>query len=120
MPTREVYALCATDALGISFMLKTDITVNSSCPHCGKEITIVIEDGKVRSKNPQGAVELVTVRGEEGQTSKVSCPYMNFFCSTPCLEGWRAENPGYVEGELYTIEQAVEHGRWIFEDFLAE
>jgi hypothetical protein len=117
---REVYALCATDALGISFMLKEDIKVNSRCPHCAGEITLVIKDGKVRSKNPHGVVELVTGKGEEGQTAKVSCPYMNFFCSRQCLEGWGAGNPGYIEGELYTVEQAVEHGRWIFEDFLAE
>lgn len=116
---REVHALCATDALGISSMLKEDIKVLSLCPHCAKEMTIILKDGAVASKKPDEILEWVSSRGEEGQIASVCCPYMNFFCSPSCLEGWKAANPDFSKGELYTVKEAMEHGRWIFEDFLS-
>lgn len=115
---REVNALCATDALGISFMLKENIKIVSRCPCCDREITVVIKDSKVRSKSPDEIVELVTSKGEEGQTAKVCCPYINFFCGLSCIEGWKSENPEFGNGEIYPLGEALEHGNIIFGDFL--
>ncbi len=49
---RGVYALCATDALGVHFMLGEDITVLSQCPCCGRELKIELRDGKIASCEP--------------------------------------------------------------------
>ena len=49
---RGVYALCATDALGVHFMLGKGITVLSLCPCCGRELKIELRDGKIASCEP--------------------------------------------------------------------
>jgi len=58
----EVYALCATDAIGIHFMLNKDITILSKCPECKKEIQIIVKSGKIDSYVPEGVVEFVSNR----------------------------------------------------------
>ncbi len=115
---REVYALCATDAMGIHFMLHEDIVVRSSCPECENEMEIKLKDGKVVSCVPDGVVEFVSSREQCGCTAKTFCPFMNFFCSEAHLEKWREKNPVYGKGEMYRLHQVLEHGKYIFGDFL--
>ncbi len=114
----EVYALCATDALGIHFMLRKDITVRSRCPECESEMQIEMRDGKIASCVPEGVVEFVSSREQCGCTAKTFCPYMNFFCNEAHLEKWRQKSPAYGKGEMYRLHQVVEHGKNIFGDFL--
>jgi hypothetical protein len=114
----EVYALCATDALGIHFMLGQDITVRSRCPECENEMKIEVKDGKVAACVPDGLVEFVSSREHCGCTAKTFCPFMNFFCSKKHLENWREKNPAYGKGEMYQLHQVLEHGKNIFGDFL--
>ena len=114
----EVYALCATDALGIHFMLGLDITVRSRCPECEKEIKLEVKDGKVASCKPEGVVEFVSSREQCGCTAKTFCPFMNFFCSREQLEKWREKNPASGRGEMYQLHEMLEHGKNIFGDFL--
>ncbi len=114
----EVYALCATDALGIHFMLCKDITIRSRCPECENEIKIEVKDGKVASCVPEGVVEFVSSREQCGCTAKTFCPFMNFFCSREHLEKWREKNPASGKGEMYQLHQVLEHGENIFGGFL--
>jgi hypothetical protein len=114
----EVHALCATDALGIHFMLREDITVRSRCPECENEMKIEVKDGKVASCVPEGVVEFVSSREPCGCTAKTFCPFMNFFCSPEHLEKWRVKNPASGKGEMYQLHQVLEHGENIFGDFL--
>jgi hypothetical protein len=114
----EVYALCATDALGIHFMLGSDIAVRSRCPECENEIKIEVKDGKVASCRPEGVVEFVGSREQCGCTAKTFCPFMNFFCSREHLEKWREKNPASGKGEMYQLHEVLEHGKKIFGDFL--
>ncbi len=114
----EVYALCATDAVGIHFMLHRPITVRSLCPACENEMTIVMKDGRVDSVNPAGIVQFVSSSGECGCTAKTFCPNMNFFCSEKHVAEWRERNPALGNGELYSLQQTLEYGRHIFGSFL--
>ncbi len=114
----EVYALCATDALGIHFMLHEDIAVRSRCPECESEMKIEVKEGKVASSVPENVVEFVSCRELCGCTAKTFCPFMNFFCSQEHLEKWREKNPAYGKGEMYLLHQVLEHGKNIFGDFL--
>lgn len=114
----EVYALCATDALGIHFMLRENISVRSRCPECENEMKIELKDGKVASCVPEGVVEFVSRQEQCGCTAKTFCPFMNFFCSEAHLEKWREKNPTYGKGEVYQLHQVMEHGKNIFGDFL--
>ena len=114
----EVYALCATDAFGIHFMLGEDIDVRSRCPECENEMQIEVKDGKVASCVPKGVVEFVSSGDHCGCTAKTFCPFMNFFCSKDHLEKWREKNPASANGEMYQLQQVLEHGKYIFGDFL--
>lgn len=114
----EVHALCATDALGIHFMLGKDITILSRCPGCEKEIGIVVKDGRIGSCNPEGTIEFVSNRERGGCTAETLCPFINFFCSSKDLEEWRRKNPEFTQGEIYSLEEALEHGKTIFGNFL--
>jgi len=114
----EIYALCATDAVGIHFMLSKDIAVRSRCPECESEIMIEVKGGKVASCDPKGVVEFVSSQEHCGCTAKTFCPFMNFFCSQDHLENWRKKNPASGIGEMYQLHQVLEHGKHIFGDFL--
>jgi hypothetical protein len=114
----EVYSLCATDALGVHFMLHENIAVRSRCPECEGEMRIEMKDGRVASSVPEGIVEFVSNREQCGCTAKTFCPSMNFFCSPEHLEKWREKNPAYGKGEMYLLHQVSEHGKNIFGDFL--
>jgi hypothetical protein len=114
----EIYALCATDALGIHFMLGENIIVHSSCPECEGEMKIEVKDGKIASCIPEGVVEFVSRASDCGCTAKTFCPFMNFFCSHEHLDKWREKNPNSNMGEMYQLQQVLEHGKYIFGDFL--
>jgi len=114
----EVYALCATDALGIHFMLNEDITVLSRCPRCRREMRIVVERGRIVSHLPEGIIEFVSNREGDGCTAETICPFINFFCSREHLEEWREGNPEHENGEIYSLNEALEHGKTIFGGFM--
>ncbi len=115
---REVYALCATDALGIHFMMNEDITVMSRCPRCESQITVVVKSGGIDSYSPEGIIEFVGGSTGCGCAAETVCPFINMFCSGEHLEQWRKDNPEYEEGEVYSVTEALEHGKAIFGDFL--
>jgi hypothetical protein len=114
----EVYALCATDALGVHFALNEDIKVVSKCPECEKEMIIMVKDGQIDSGEPEGIIEFVSNRERGRCTAETLCPFINFFCSKKHLEEWKEKNPEYRSGEIYSLNEALEHGKTIFGDLL--
>ena len=114
----EIYSLCATDALGIHFMLGENIDVKSRCPECEGEIKIVVKNGRINSCVPERVVEFVSSGDQCGCTAKTFCPFMNFFCSEEHVKKWREKNPASATGEMYQLQQVLEHGKYIFGDFL--
>jgi len=115
---RRVDALCATDALGISFMLNEPITVLSRCPWCDGETEVTVKNGKIASRKPEGMLEFVSERERCGCTAETCCPYINFFCSGEHLEKWRECNSEFARGETYSLDEALRHGEMIFKDLL--
>lgn len=115
---RQVYALCATDALGIHFMLNEPITILSRCPCCEWETKVTVKNGMIDSCKPGGMLEFVSERERCGCTAETCCPYINFFCSREHLSSWREQNPDLAYGETYTLDEALRHGKMIFEDSL--
>ncbi len=114
----EIFSLCATDALGIHFMLGEDISVRSRCPECEGEIKIELKGEEIASSEPASVVEFVSSGDHCGCTAKTFCPFMNFFCSKNHLEMWREKNPASAQGETHQLHQVLEHGKYIFGDFL--
>src|SRR5574341_1794976 len=45
---RTVHALCAMDALGVSRPEERPSAIESSCPHCGRTITLEVRHGQVQ------------------------------------------------------------------------
>ena len=115
---RGVYALCATDALGIHFMLHEPITILSRCPWCEGETRVIVRNGNIHSIKPDGMVEFVSEQERCGCTAETCCPYINFFCTGEHLMKWREKNPEQRNGVTYSLSEALQHGKRIFEDFL--
>ncbi len=114
----EVYALCATDALGVHFMLKQDITVLSDCPQCSGEIRVTLKNGSIHFCSPEEVVEFFGKRERSCCTAKTLCPYINFFCSRQHIEEWSKDNTENRTGEIYSLTDAAEYSKTIFGDFL--
>ncbi len=115
---RKVYALCATDALGIHFMLNEPILIVSECPYCRRKLEIKLEDGKIAFYEPDEIVKYVAIEKKCGCSAKALCPFINFFCSREHLEKWKKDNLEYAGGEVYSVEEAVKYGKSIFENLL--
>jgi hypothetical protein len=79
---------------------------------------IEVKDGKIASCIPEGVVEFISSGVDCGCTAKTFCPFMNFFCSQEHLDKWREKNPTAGRGEMYQLQQVLEHGKYIFGDFL--
>ena len=115
---REVFALCTTDAVGVHFLLHEDITVFSKCPECEEQLTIVMKNGRLNDCKPLGIIEFVSRRSQCGCNAESLCPHINFFCSSRHLTKWLERNIEQREGMIYSIDEVVEHGKAIYDDFL--
>jgi len=49
---RSFFSICAVDSLGSAFVFQQDIAVNSSCSHCQKPVSVVIENGAITLTDP--------------------------------------------------------------------
>lgn len=119
---REVYALCAIDALGIAGMLKQPIQITSACPHCGARIGLAVTaDGETITEVEPSSILVwagVAVAGQ-GCCAVTLCPEINFFCSPAHLETWRQGHQG-VEGEALGLLPALYVANRIFARLLDE
>lgn len=114
----EVYALCAADALGVHFAFNEDINIISKCPECEQEIRITVKEGQINSPKPRGVVGFVSNVEKSGCTAKNLCPFINFFCSRKHLKEWMKKNPEHRNGDIYTLNEALQNSKKIFEDLL--
>ncbi len=111
---RAVYAMCAIDALGISFMFDTDVSIESSCFYCGDRIEIDGRDGEIIFLNPESTV--VWCDREYGDCAATSlCRNINFFYSEKHFLDWRKENLKR-KGNLLNIGEALYLGKMFFEN----
>jgi len=118
---REVFALCAVDALGITAMLKEDARISSRCAHCGSPVEIQARPEQLTRHLPSEIVVWFPT-SEEGDYCSVAesrCPNISFFCTSDHLEVWRNVN-GQPPGLVLSLLEAFEAGREIFGSLLAE
>lgn len=119
---REVYALCAIDALGIAGMLKRPIQIDSTCAHCGARVSLAVTaDGEtITEAEPSSTLVWagVAVAGQ-GCCAVILCPEINFFCSPSHLEAWRQGHLD-VEGEALGLLPALYVANRIFARLLDE
>jgi hypothetical protein len=115
---REVYAMCAIDALGIAPMLGQAIEVVSSDPVSEEEVRVDLAADGHGSWQPPEAVVLAG-RACEGAAFHGCCHVLNFFASQANAERYLREHEE-VRGSPISIPQGVEAGRLIFAGVLEE
>ncbi len=117
---REVFALCAVDALGIPAMLQEVADIVSRCAHCGSQVEIRVSPDHVTRYLPGGAlVWFPTSEDECCPVAQSRCPNISFFCTSDHLETWWKGN-GQPPGLVLSLLEAFEAGREIFGSLLAE
>ena len=117
---REVFALCAVDALGITAMLNEDTRISSRCAHCGSPVEIQARPEQLtRHLSSEIVVWFPTSEGDYCSVAESRCPNISFFCTSDHLEVWRNVN-GQPPGLVLSLLEAFEAGREIFGSLLAE
>lgn len=110
---RQVWSMCAIDALGISAMLDTDTVISSADPVTGETVTVTSEGGQ-SVWEPASAVVFVGSRsGCSGPAAEVCCDTLNFFTSAASAQAWIDQHPD-VDGQIVDRDRAEEIGRAIF------
>jgi hypothetical protein len=113
----DVYAMCAIDALGMPFMLRRDAEIASACAQCGAAVRVGVRDGVVGTYEPRGTVVWLADRTEGCVAATDLCPDLNFFCTTEHLRLWATADSGRT-GQRLTFDEALAHGRQVFEGLL--
>jgi len=115
---REVWSMCAIDALGMAAMLGEPIEVRSSDPVSGEPVTITLDPGGTPEWDPAGAMVIAGTKCEcDGPSYQGCCDVLNFFLSQSNAEHYLAANP-QVQGHPITIPEAAAAGHAIFGEVL--
>jgi hypothetical protein len=111
---KKTYAMCAIDALGISFMLDCDVSIASKCYHCDDKVEIEIKNNEIISLKPKDVVVWFD-QDYESCAATSCCPNTNFFSSKQHFDEWQK---GKIQrkGDILQIQEAFYLGKLIFED----
>jgi len=52
---RQLYAMCAVDAMGVAFTFKQDIKIDSVCRHCNTPVSLQVINGEIMELQPATA-----------------------------------------------------------------
>lgn len=113
---KRVYAMCAIDALGISFMFDCDVSIDSRCYHCDERIDIEIKDNEIIFLNPINPAIWCDIEYSNCAATSL-CKNTNFFSSEKHFEEWQKEKP-IRKGNLLPIQEAFFLGKLFFENRL--
>jgi len=110
---KDIYSMCAVDALGINFMLDCDLSINSKCLHCNDDINIKIEDNEIIYHNHENIMVWFDMEYSCCAATSI-CNNINFFSSTHHFKEWQHNKPT-VKGSLLQIQEAFYLGKLFFE-----
>src|SRR5258708_19777270 len=114
---QDVYAMCAIDALGMPFMLKTDAVIHSTCQQCDRALTLDITNEAISAVSPQEMVVVYVNAPANCCAATDQCPYINFFCGPEHAQTWQASQPQIISKTLM-LPEALDLGRATFENLL--
>jgi hypothetical protein len=111
---RDVYAMCAIDALGMAPMFNEPVTIDSRDPMTGEGVHVDLTPDGQASWTPESAV---VVAGSccAGDAYNGCCQVLNFFSTPVSAEQYLRERTD-VSGHVISITEASEAGRLIFGD----
>ena len=113
---REVFAMCAIDALGIAFLAHAPVEVTSIETTAGDPVRVRIDASGAATAEPPDVVVIVGRTGD-GPSARECCPYLNFVADRDRAEALLAASAG-LEGAALDLPDAVALGREIFGDLL--
>lgn len=115
---RDVYAMCAVDALGVPFMLGETAEILSLDPLTEEEVSVRVDPGSVLEWRPESAVVFWGATGGEGPSAATCCRFVHFFSSEETTRRYLADRP-QLAGQIVPVQEAARAGRLIFGDLLA-
>jgi mercuric reductase len=103
----QPWANCAFDALAVPRMAGQMGMIHSSCGYCGAPIRVAVKGETVRESHPREVIVSYGRLADCGDrpSLEVSCPFINFFCSSEHAQAWERPN-GWV-GQLLPLHDAV-------------
>lgn len=110
-----VYAMCATDALGLPAMTGRDGQITSADPRDGTPVTVSVRNG-TWTWTPPGAVVVfarATDCGTDCGSFEATCPYTVFHASRESAQAYLAGR-GDLDAEIRDQDTAIEAGRLNF------
>jgi len=110
---KDIYAMCAVDALGICFMLDCNISINSRCVHCNEEVKIEIENKEIKYLKPESVVIWFDMEYRRCCSTSI-CKYTNFFSSLQHFTEWQKDTIKR-KGYLLQVQEAFYLGKLFFE-----
>lgn len=118
---KDIYAMCAIDALGTGAMLGRDTAISSKCRFCECSIEIKTEDQgrSIRSGTPGSTVVWAGIQEIDGCAANTQCQVMAFFCSDDHLKQWKEAQDDCPTGHRLSLDEGLEAGAAIFVPFLA-
>jgi hypothetical protein len=114
----KMYAMCAIDALGISFMFDCDVSITSICCHCHDKVEIEIKNNEIIFLEPSDTVVWYDL-DLSCCAAASCCPNTNFFSSKDHFGIWHSKNK-VRRGELVSISEAFYLGKFYFVNRLKE
>jgi hypothetical protein len=110
---KQIYAMCAIDALGICFMFNCDVFIESQCHHCGEKVEIEIQNNKIIKMNQKDLVVWCDMEYSCCAATSL-CKNINFFSSESHFKEWQNEKHER-KGALLQIQEAYYLGKAFFE-----
>jgi hypothetical protein len=114
---REVFAMCAMDALGVSAMLDQVVMIHSHCAHCGAPILLEVQGERLATILPPAVVVWYQSAAADCVPAIAKCPGINFFCQAAHRAAWGEAHPD-SKGDELTLATALERGAKIFRRLL--
>ncbi len=112
---QTAFAMCAIDALGISFMVGKDVKIESTCAYCGEDLVIEIVKGEVTRSEPEDVS--VFAGFECGKHAATTLCTTLVLLHDEHIKYFEEEQKG-KEHEILTLGEALFVGKRIFEDTL--
>jgi Alkylmercury lyase len=114
---RDVYAMCAIDALGMSAMLGRPVTITAAEPGTGRGITVTVEGDRAWWA-PRTAVVFAGAAGGSGCPAvDRCCGYISFFATGRAARAWARRHPE-ITGTVLRREGALRLGIGAFSALL--
>jgi len=88
----RLFAMCATDALGMPIMFNKNVRIISRCKECKSEMIFEIKNGNIIYMSHQGAT-ICSPKIQVYPAAETTCPLVNFFCSKKHADDWIEKNP---------------------------